>query len=88
MINLCLIASFQYELAIHKPYIKDVNGRLVDGTHNGAAGVDGIADSTHDDGGSSGIQARCGLIHEDNGGVGNQLHCDCEAFALLYGETE
>ena len=36
--------------------LKNVDGRLVDGAHNGSAGVDDVAHSSHHNGRCSGIQ--------------------------------
>ena len=36
--------------------LKDVNGGLVDGAHDGAASVDGVAYGAHHNGSCSGIQ--------------------------------
>ena len=37
--------------------LEDVDGRLVDGAHDRAAGVDRVADRPHDDGGRTCVQA-------------------------------
>lgn len=43
-------------------HLKDVDGWLVDGAHDGAAGVDGVAHSAHNNCGRARIQPRCRLI--------------------------
>ena len=60
--------------------LKDVNAGLVDGAHNGPAGVDNVAHSPHDDGGCPGIQpytahAQKGLQPPNLGKHRLQQHC-------------
>ncbi len=43
-------------------HLEDVDGGLVDGAHDGAAGVDGVAHRAHHDGGRARIQPRRRLI--------------------------
>ena len=49
-----LTAPLQQQQLIKR--LEDVNAGLVDGAHNGPAGVDDVSHCTHHDGGSSGIQ--------------------------------
>ena len=59
----------------------------MDGADDGAASVDDVAHSAHDNGSSTGVQAGGGLVHEHDGGVGNQLHCNGQTLALLNRQT-
>ena len=47
---------------ISHTYIEDVNAGLVDGAHDGAPGVDGVAHSTHHNGGGTRVQSTGGPV--------------------------
>ena len=63
--------------------LKDLDGRLVDRDHDGAAAGADVADGPHDGRGGLCVQAARGLVHEDHAGVRDELHPDGHAFALL-----
>ena len=66
--------------------LKDVDGWLVDRADDSAPRVDGVANRSHDDGGSAGVEAAGRLVHENNRRVGDELYRDGEPLALLHTE--
>lgn len=68
--------------------LKDVDGGLVNGAHNGSACVDNVAYSTHDDGCCSGIQT-CRVMRAVSGphcgtGLNGKAQHMCPALASIF----